>query len=413
MENISLSPPETNIAFTPTVAGPLRVLSASPIGTLQAADLNQALAVTFSVPMSPLGEPAPISPNQITLEPAIPGTLRWEGTQTLVFQPSEPLSSATLYTATLQAGIQSLDGQQLEAPYVWTFEMPRPRLMSSFPSNNELYAEPVSSIRLNYNIDLDTTRLASYFALYEEPSRLEVPFRLLTPAPDTVILDPIQNLTKGSLYRVQVRPGVPPSTGQLGTVEDVSYTFRVHPELRFESMYQGGDWSYSVSELDPARGIGFNFNTRVRYKDLVKALSFTPEVKMPADAENNNWYISEHVNLNVHFQPERSYAFRIDSLYDIHGQLLTQVEGTFRTKPYRPSLHIPTGLTVVEAEEQPYLPMSVTNWEAVKVGMERLEAADIIPHLDAYDRYYRTLIDLPRSQVQGCYSCYSRPLAQY
>ena len=325
METISISPPQSVVSFTPSIEGPLRVLSVSPTGLLQATEPNFALAVTFSAPMTPLGEPTPIPLDQITLQPSTPGTLRWEGTQTLVFQPETPLLSSTQYTATLAPGLQSIEGKVLEEPYVWTFEMPRPRLVSSSPSSNELYAEPHSTIRLNYNISLDTTSLSSYYSLYEEPSRLEIPFEIQTPSPDTVLLNPIQNLSKGNLYRVQVRPGVPPATGSLGTVENVSFTFRVHPELRFESIYQGSDWGYSVSELDPARGIGFNFSTQVRYKDLVKALRFTPDVKMPADAENNNWYINEHINLNVQFQPETAYSFRIDSLYDIHGQLLTQV----------------------------------------------------------------------------------------
>ena len=401
VENISLTPPETNISFTASVTGPLRVLSASPLGILQEVEPNFVLAVTFSTPMTPLGEQAPISANQITLDPVTPGTLRWEGTQTLVFQPDEPLVSSTKYTATLSAGIQSLDGQTLEEPYTWTFEMPRPRLMSSFPQNSEQYAEPVSSIRLNYNMDLDTRRLDSYFAVFEEPSQREVPFQLLTPAPDTVILDPLQDLKKGTLYRVHVKPGVPPATGQLGTFTEVNYTFRVHPELRFESIYQGGDWSYQVSELNPARGIGFNFSTRVRYSDLVKALSFSPGVKLPSDAENNTWYISEHMNLNVQFQPETSYSFRIDSLYDVHGQLLPRATGTFTTEPYSPSLNIPTGMVIVEAEEQPYLPLSVTNWDNAKVGMERLGQADIIPHLVAYDSYYRNMLDLSQQQAQS------------
>lgn len=401
VENISLSPPETNVSFTASVEGPLRVLSASPIGVLQAVEPNFALAVTFSTPMTPLGEPGPISPDQIMLQPFAAGTLRWEGTQTLVFQPDAPLVSSTQYTVTLAAGIQSLDGQALDEPYTWTFEMPRPRLVSSFPQNSEQYAEPISSIRLNYNMDLDTTQLASYFALYEEPSRLEVPFTLLTPAPDTVILDPLQDLTKGTLYRVQVRPGVPPATGELGTFDEVSYSFRVHPQLRFESIYQGGDWTNQVSELNPAWGIGFNFSTRVRYSDLVKAVSFSPEVKLPSEAENNTWYINEHLNLNLQFQPEVSYSFRIDSLYDVHGQLLPSTAGSFTTKPYSPSLNIPTGMVIVEAEEQPYLPMSVTNWDNAKVGMERLDQADIIPHLVAYDSYYRNMLDLPQGEVQS------------
>ena len=399
MENISISPPEASVSFTPTLEGPLRVLSASPIGILQTAEPNTAVAVTFSIPMTALGESNPIPPNQITLIPATEGTLRWEGTQTLVFEPTVPLTSATQYTATLAPGLQALDGQTLEEPYTWTFQTPRPQLTVSFPRNNESYAEPISSIRLAYSMDLDTTQLQPYFSLFEEPNRTPVPFRLFSPAPDTVVLDPLQNLKKGSFYRVYIQQGVPPANGDLGTIHNVDYTFRVHPELRFTGIYQD-DWSGSISELDPSNGIGFNFSTRVRYSDLVKSLTFTPEVKMPSDAESNTWYIREHINLSTQFQPETQYSFRIDSLYDIHGQLLSPTSGSFRTKAYRPVLRIPTGLLVVEAGEQPYLPLQVTNVGSMKLGMKRIDPSEIIPSIGAYDSFYRGNIDLLDSQTQ-------------
>ena len=65
VETISISPPQSAVSFTPSIEGPLRVLSVSPTGLLQAIEPNFALAVTFSAPMTPLGEAAPIPLDQI------------------------------------------------------------------------------------------------------------------------------------------------------------------------------------------------------------------------------------------------------------------------------------------------------------------------------------------------------------
>ena len=100
---------EPSPAFVPTLDGPLRVLSATPYGSTDYLAPDQPVAVTFSRPMVPLGETPDIEPGTLTLTPAVEGTLRWEGTQTLVFDPAAPLPSATAFDARL-APVTSLDG---------------------------------------------------------------------------------------------------------------------------------------------------------------------------------------------------------------------------------------------------------------------------------------------------------------
>ena len=101
-------------SYTPTREGPLQVLSASPSGSTQ--NERQPVTVTFSKSMVPIGEDPPIPANAITLDPAVPGSLRWEGTQTLVFKPGQNLPPATEITATLRGDIAALDGETLGTP---------------------------------------------------------------------------------------------------------------------------------------------------------------------------------------------------------------------------------------------------------------------------------------------------------
>ena len=148
-------------AFTPVLSGPLRVIAASPRGALREMRPGQGVAVTFSRPMVPLGDAPPPPAGALALEPAVPGTLAWEGTQTLVFRPARPLPSATAFRAVLQPGLTSLDGEPLAQAHSWTFETPRPRLAVSRPADGEPRAHPDSAVVLGFTLPVRAQDVAA------------------------------------------------------------------------------------------------------------------------------------------------------------------------------------------------------------------------------------------------------------
>ena len=79
---------------------------------------------------------------QITLDPPVEGTARWEG-RTLVFEPATALQPETTYTVEVEAGLSSQQGRLLLEPVRWTFHTSRPRvvyLRYAFPAHQRLIA---------------------------------------------------------------------------------------------------------------------------------------------------------------------------------------------------------------------------------------------------------------------------------
>jgi len=105
----------------------LQVLRAGPVGEISKLEEVNEIRVVFSEPMVPLGRiPETVSAPFFTIKPEIPGRLRWSGTNTLIFTPSDPakLPYATRYQVTVGEGATSVAGRRLARPYAFSFTTP-------------------------------------------------------------------------------------------------------------------------------------------------------------------------------------------------------------------------------------------------------------------------------------------------
>jgi hypothetical protein len=75
-----------------------------------------AIAFTFSEPV----RPASITASSITFSPAATGTVSYTG-NTATFTPTTALSPTTVYVATISTSVEDLAGNNLAAPFSWTF----------------------------------------------------------------------------------------------------------------------------------------------------------------------------------------------------------------------------------------------------------------------------------------------------
>ena len=390
VETVALDAPAIQQAFIPQLDGPLRPISASPSGTLLEMQPGQVVSITFSQPMVPLGQTPAIDPNQITLEPSIPGSLRWEGTQTLVFEPTEDLPPATVFTATLNAGLEAIDGSRMDAPYSWSFETPRPRLLESNPRNYDQYVHPNAAIFLTYNQPINVARFGDDLALIDENNQSVVPTEAVADTvKNTIRVQPATALRQGVTYRVRIAPGVMGEVGSLGSLQEVNYTFRVYPQFAFTSITQSTYDGQITDNFDPGTGVTLHFSTRVQFSEIRKALNITPEIKLPAGLESRDSYASETHRLPLLWQPETRYTIQLEGLTDVHGQTLSSTTRQFTTRAYTPSVRIPSGLLVIEAEENSALPLNVVNVNTIRYGMEQIDKENIIPSLPSYDRWGR------------------------
>ncbi len=86
----------------------LKVVSATPKGQLMYAG-NSPISITFNRPVGKLSEKDSFAGGKcpLVITPAVKGSCRFSGTQTLLFEPSENWPLATQYRVMLKKGFDS------------------------------------------------------------------------------------------------------------------------------------------------------------------------------------------------------------------------------------------------------------------------------------------------------------------
>ncbi|HAF27869.1 MAG TPA: hypothetical protein DCG75_02375 [Bacteroidales bacterium] len=124
--------------------------------------LNKVINVTFNVEMDPLTiTTSSFTVNQGTL--SVPGTVSYSGTKAS-FNPTSDLTSNTIYTCTIKSSITNLDGNALQADYVWTFntgETHSPSIISTDPDDNDVDVVLNKTVTANFNKLMDVSTITS------------------------------------------------------------------------------------------------------------------------------------------------------------------------------------------------------------------------------------------------------------
>jgi uncharacterized protein YfaS (alpha-2-macroglobulin family) len=104
----------------------------------------------------------------IRIEPSIKGRCRWRGTQTLAFEPEQPLPPSSEYKVTIPAGTKSnVSGQVLAQDYQWRFETTRVSLQGSIPRTGEKWIRTDAKILLQFNLPMSPSRARDFIQLLE------------------------------------------------------------------------------------------------------------------------------------------------------------------------------------------------------------------------------------------------------
>ncbi len=383
---------DENAAYVPELEGALRVLSATPYGPMPSMLPEQAVAVTFTKPMTALGEDAEPPPAAFRITPAVEGRLYWQGAQTLVFQPEAPLPPATAFTVQAGAGLAAADGEALAAPYTWRFETPRPAVVRSEPADGAIYVDPRQAVALRFNQRIEAGAAARFIRL-EGPDGRRAAVQTTPAAGDSALLvRPQQPLAQGARHRLVVLPGLAPAVGALPKADTTTIAFTTYGRPAFTAVEQPGtEWEraqHPGAGFDPERAVTLVFATPVRFADLRRALRISPALPLPPGIEAQDDVTSAVHTLQLNWAPETVYTIAVRNLKDQFGQTLAEGAQTFRTRAYAPSVRMPEGLVVLEAGPSVSLPVRATNTERLRLGARRLRPEDIVPLIDAYDVYH-------------------------
>ena len=255
----SLPPPLTgetvDVPFPPVLEAPipeagepgtLEVLRAAPEGDVPMAP---HLSVTFSRPMVAVTSQAEAAAKvPVQLAPQPPGSWRWLGTRTVMFQPDGRFPMATDYRVTIPAGTPSANGETLAETRDLQFSTPAVGLQQGYPTDGPHGLEPVIFVLFDQQIKKDAilplirvsagrhyhpVRLASDDEVNADDTARQLRDR--STAGRWIALRTVEPLPAAETIKVIVQQGAPSAEGPKLTPGDQSFTFFTYEPLRIVS----------------------------------------------------------------------------------------------------------------------------------------------------------------------------------
>ena len=382
-------------------SGPLQVLRHAPEGDVP---LAPKVSVTFDRPFVPLtsaAEGAAIVPVQ--LEPQPPGSWRWVGTRTLLFEAEGRLPMATTYTLRVPAGTTSAAGDVSETDWQGSFQTPPPQVRSSAPHGGPTALQPL--VFLGFDQEIDREAIAGLARL--ESGRATFPHRLATPdevAEDDVhrlvdrwkpgrwvALRPTAALPTATTVQIVVPEGTPSAEGPRTTTEVWSHSFTTHGPLRLED--SRCNWG---RECTPGGTFQLTFSNPLVSADLPEELvSVTPTLP------GLTWHVSgQQVVVRGASEPHTAYTVRVGAeLTDVFGQALGEpVQASFKTTAARPVQawwRLPQeGIIVLDPAGPPQLEVLSQGRGALRMRVHRVTPADWPAWAAARNNLHKALPDV-------------------
>lgn len=238
----------TGIFLTPVV------ISTNPFDQESGVVLNKMVAVTFSIPMSPLT----INGNSFSIfqgSTPIGGTIAYSG-MTALFTPSSNFIPNATYTATININAQSSFGVQLANNHVWSFSTGStlaPFVIAIDPLNNET------------NVSINKTITATFSEMMNPSTVNGTTFTLKQGSFDiagtvsivgnTASFNPIVDLLQNQTYTATILTGAENLAGT-GLANDYSWNFTTEPPVAVPPAINLG----SVAAFGIISGLGVSNN---------------------------------------------------------------------------------------------------------------------------------------------------------
>jgi uncharacterized protein YfaS (alpha-2-macroglobulin family) len=318
------APPPATVAST----GPLTIERHAPEGPVE---LAPHLTMTFSQPMVPVTSIAEIAKGSLpaTLVPEPPGSWRWLGTRTLMFQPDKRFPMATEYAVDVPASTKSLSGQALGKAEHWTFSTPPVTLKRSWPSGRSVERDPLVFAEFDQAI---------------EPAAMLKSIELARPGgdPRTLVLatadeveanDDVRRLAaraeKGrwlafraegklptaTVFQVRVKAGAPSAEGPRRTTKDQVFSFGTYGPFVVERSVCS-QWRDRCAPLDPwTIEMSNPIDLGTFDKNLVTITPELPDAKIEA---HGSW-----ISIRGRSKGRTHYEVKVSgAIGDVHGQTM-------------------------------------------------------------------------------------------
>lgn len=196
----------TGLTITPMVS------STDPDNNANNVVLNKVISVNFNMPM----KASTINTTTYTLKQGttpVLGTVSYSG-NTAVFVPNTPLTTNTVYTATVAKSVTNLDNTTLIADYTWKFTtgtIVAPTVTSTDPINGTTGVSLNKTITANFSMVMDPLTInKTTFTVKQGNTPIT---GTVTYTGSTATFTPTVNLLEGKLYTATITTGAKNAAG--------------------------------------------------------------------------------------------------------------------------------------------------------------------------------------------------------
>lgn len=391
-------------------ASPVQILSKTPLGRSESRSTDFPITVTFNQPMVALSAPqemGDLCPLRVT--PSIEGRCRWQGTQTVTFEPKEPWTVATNYQVSVSAGLKSqVTGETLEAGQTWNFETFRPALIESKPGNEQGWVDLKEILYLRFNMAMESKIARDFISLEEiidgKTSTILLALRRANadevktlwpyswydvPASTVTVLAalPTRAMKPNAQYRLILSSGLKGQKGDLGLETERAITFKTWTTFRYVDTQFPACWP---------GGMTVRFTNPVNSAEMIRFIRVDGStVSSPAETYGGGYYSDQQSLPTDNFKPRETRTFSFSkSLPDKFGNVLGEDKTIEFTVPdYCPQVELSERFGVLESYFPPRHPVSVVNVPETPLAKKRISDDDLIPfyHGIRWNRYERTL----------------------
>ena len=221
------------------------------------------------------------------------------GTDTITFEPTNPLQPSTVYTVTLVSSIADNAGNTLAGDYNWSFttaapDVTPPSVLGVTPSDGDGCIARNTAVSVTFDEDMDSTTLdISTFLLTDT---LDQPVSgSITTTYNRSVFTPETNLAYGTIYRATVTTGAEDMSGNALSMDHLwLFTTETGSKGSWTPMSttnvpSGRQWHSAVWTGDEMiiwgggwSGTGALFNTGGRYHPLSDTWQATDTVGAPS-----------------------------------------------------------------------------------------------------------------------------------
>ena len=152
------------------------------------------IVVNFSEPMDQASAQSAFSING-----SVSGSLNWLNASAMMFTPASPLSYLAGYSVTISTAARDLEGQNMTAPYSWSFTTEqRPTVISTVPPSNEVNVPLTTTVQVTFSEPMDRISTQGAFSINGSVAGVFS----WNPGNTTLTFTPSSSLANSTVYNV-------------------------------------------------------------------------------------------------------------------------------------------------------------------------------------------------------------------